>query len=83
MSMSLDRRLQVLIDEDRERRLADEAARRGVSVATIVREALDLVLPVTGHDRALAAQRIVAAEPMDVGTVEALKAELDDARRPA
>jgi hypothetical protein len=81
MSMSLDRRLQVLIDEDRERRLTDEARRRGVSVATIVREALDLALPVSAEDRRMAAQRLLGAAPMEVGSVADLKAELDAARR--
>ena len=41
MSMPLERRLQILIDDDRHRRIAELANARGVSVATIVREAID------------------------------------------
>ena len=48
MSM-LDRRLQILIDEERWSRLEDEASRRQVSVSTLVREAIDERYP--GHDR--------------------------------
>lgn len=61
-------RLQVLIDEDRARRLDTEAARRGVSVATLVREGIDHVLPEgpTPEQRRAAIARILAAEPIEV-----------------
>lgn len=42
MSMSiLERRLQILIDNERYALLENEATRRGASVATVVREAID------------------------------------------
>ena len=61
-------RLQVLIDEGRARRLDAEAARRGVSVATLVREGIDSVLPQgpTPEERRAAIQRILAAPKIDV-----------------
>lgn len=79
MSM-FNRRLQVLIDDERLRRVEAEAARRGVSVAVVVRDALDAAYPSTTEERQAAAQRILAAEPMPVGDVEDLRAELDAAR---
>lgn len=75
----LTRRLQVLIDDERYERLEAEAARRGVSVATLVREALDDRFPSTDHERRRAADAILNAEPMAVSEPEALKAELAEA----
>lgn len=75
MSM-LARRLQVLIDDERHRRLEAEAARRGVSVAVLVREALDAVYPSTTEERRAAGDRILAAEPMPVPDADGLRAEL-------
>jgi hypothetical protein len=75
-------RLQVLIDEDRARRLDAEAARRGVSVATLVREGIDTVLPEgpTAEQRRAALARILAADPIDVPEDPAdLKREIADA----
>ena len=61
-------RLQVLIDEGRARRLDAEAARRGVSVATLVREGIDKVLPdgPTPDERRAALARIMAAPTIDL-----------------
>ncbi len=67
MSM-LSVRLQVLIDEARARRLDTEAARRGVSVATLVREGIDAVLPQgpTRAERQAALARIMARPKIEV-----------------
>lgn len=75
MSM-LTRRLQVLIDDERHRRLEVEAARRGVPVAVLVREALDAAFPMTAADRKTAGNRVLAAEPMPVPDLDDLRAEL-------
>jgi hypothetical protein len=75
MSM-LTRRLQVLLDEERHRRLETEAARRGVPVAVLVREALDAAYPTSVEERRAAGDRVLAAEPMPVPTIEELRAEL-------
>lgn len=75
MSM-LTRRLQVLIDDERHRRLEVEAARRGVAVAVLVREALDAAYPMTAADRRMASDRVLSAEPMPVPDVDDLRDEL-------
>lgn len=80
MSM-LKERLQVLIDRDQRLRLEREAAARGTSVATLVREAIDVVFPSTSRDRAEAAERILAAAEMDVpADVNELRNELESIR---
>ena len=79
MSM-LSRRLQVLLDDERYERLADAAAERGVSVAAIVREAIDRGMPASPGRRRRAGQRILDAADMDLPDVEGLRAELDELR---
>ncbi|MEX2554457.1 MAG: antitoxin [Actinomycetota bacterium] len=76
----LERRLQILLDEERYRRVADQARRRGVSVARVIREAIDASIPGTGSKRSAAARRILEAQPMPVPEVAALRDELDDLR---
>jgi len=80
MSMPLERRLQVLLDEDRHRRLAAVAAERGVSVATVVREAIDRGLPASDGRRRTAGQRVLDAVDMPVGEPDQLVAELNAVR---
>ncbi len=79
MSM-LDRRLQVLIDEERWARLEHESDTRRVSVSTLVREAIDQRYPGNDEKRRAALQSVLAAEPMDVPSPEQLKHELDEMR---
>ncbi len=79
MSM-LDRRLQVLIDEDRWSRLEREAGRRGVSVAVVVREAIDERFPGHSDERRAALRAILEAEPMTVPHAEELHDELEAIR---
>jgi len=56
-------------------------SRLGLSVAAVIREAIDVALPVDLESKRAAADAILAAEPMDVpDTVEELKAELDELR---
>lgn len=67
MSMSkLERRLQILIDEDRYRQLAAHARTQGTSVAAVVRQAIDQVIRPDQARRRRAWQRIAAMEPMEV-----------------
>ena len=79
MSM-LTRRLQVLLDDKRYRRLKSAARRRRVSVATVVRDAIDRDLGSPAMDRSAAGDRFLAAEPMEVGSVDDLLTELDELR---
>jgi hypothetical protein len=80
MSMPLERRLQVLLDEERHRRLAAVARERGVSVATVVREAIDRGLPNTAGRRHAAGRRALEAPDMSAPGLEELSAELDALR---
>jgi hypothetical protein len=76
-----ERRLQILLDEPRFRRVEAAARERRLSVAAVIREAIDVALPVDLESKRAAADAILAAEPMDVpDTVEELKAELDELR---
>ncbi|MGH2866661.1 MAG: ribbon-helix-helix protein, CopG family [Solirubrobacteraceae bacterium] len=77
MSMRLDRRLQVLLDEERYERLHEVAQARGVSVATVVREAIDNGLATPRGRRLSAAARILDADDMPVpADPDVLRAEL-------
>lgn len=79
MSMSkLNRRLQVLLDEERFERLEREAERRGAPVASIVREAVDRLLG-EEMDRRAAGDRLLAAPPMPVDDWEVIKQEIVEA----
>lgn len=80
MSM-LNRRLQILVDEDRYRRLEERARRRGVPVAVVVREAIDRSLAIDQSRRATAARHILGAEDMPVpDDPTELKGELEELR---
>lgn len=73
-------RLQVLIETAQRERLEQVAAGRGVSVASLVRSAIDVVYPSEVTQRAIAAAAILDAEPMPVPEVADLKSELDNLR---
>ena len=76
----LEHRLQILLDEERHQRITKAARARGVSVATIVREAIDRGLPSSDRQRRAAADAILSADPMAVPDVPALLTELADLR---
>lgn len=79
MSM-LQRRLQVLIDDERHERLLAVARERGISVGAVVREALDRGLGAPDARRQSAGARLLSAEPMPVPGVPELLAELEELR---
>lgn len=78
--MPLERRLQILLDDERHRRLLAVAQERGVSVATVVREAIDRGLPAPDGRRRAAARRLLDAADMPVPQPADLRAELDTVR---
>ena len=79
--MALERRLQILIDEQRYRRLVARARERDTSVAAVIREAIDVAIPDDLAKKRAAGRAILAAEPIPVPeTLEELRAELDEIR---
>ena len=80
MSMSLDHRLQILIDDERHERISAAARERGVSVATVVREAIDRGLANGDTRREAAGRRLLDAPDMTVPDPHELRSELDALR---
>jgi predicted transcriptional regulator len=78
--MPLTHRLQVRLDDEHHARITRLAQERGVSVATIVREAIDRGLADSSKPRRAAGRRLLEAEDMPVPSTAALRAELDAAR---
>lgn len=78
--MPLEHRLQILLDDERHRRIVAAARARGVSVATVVREAIDRGVADESSRRRAAAERLLAAPDMDVPDVAELSVELDQLR---
>ncbi|MBA2729144.1 MAG: antitoxin [Euzebyaceae bacterium] len=73
----LTRRLQVLLDEERFSRLEDLARQRGTTVAVLVRDALDRTYR-AGPAPDEAADRFLAREPLELGSWEESKREIED-----
>jgi hypothetical protein len=73
-------RLQLLLDEERYKRVTELARQRRTSVATIIRAAIDRGLPASPQRRSAAADRILGAEPMTTGDESELRTELDELR---
>lgn len=73
----MTRRLQILLDEPRWTRLERLAQRRGASVVTLVREAIDLAFPNGEPTASEAAARFLDREPMDVGDWARAKADIE------
>lgn len=79
MSMKTER-LQVLIDRPQRERLERIASARGVSVASLVRRAIDAAYPSGAEQRAALAADILSAPPMEVPDLDDLRDELDRIR---
>jgi hypothetical protein len=80
MHMSLDHRLQLRLDDDRHRRISAIAEERGVSVAAVVREAIDRGLTSPQSLRRAAGARLLLAPDMPVPDPVELRGELDALR---
>lgn len=76
----LTRRLQILLDDRRYRRLHAEARARHASVGALVRDAIDRTYPVSLERKRAAAKAILAARPVDLPDIREFKAELDEVR---
>jgi hypothetical protein len=81
--MPLSNRLQILLDDERARRLELRARETGASVGSLVRDAIDIAYPGVQSDRERAAAEILAAPPMAVGDWSAAKRELGSMWKPA
>jgi Ribbon-helix-helix protein, copG family len=62
----LNRRTQLLLDDELHRRLREAAAERGISLGALIREAIDEKLSRAQDDRAKAIDELLATEPMPV-----------------
>ena len=78
--MARGHRLKILLDDERHRRITSLARERGVSVATIVREAIDRGLASPGDRRKSAGRRLLDAPDMPVPEPPQLKEELEALR---
>lgn len=78
--LMLEHRLQILLDEERHARIKSVARERGVSVATVVREAIDRGVADPSDRRRTAGRRLLDAPDMAVPDPGALKDELDALR---
>lgn len=76
----LGHRLQILLDDERHRRITAVARERGVSVATVVREAIDRGIADPAGRRRSAARRLLDAPDMQVPEPGELRDELDALR---
>lgn len=65
-SPALNRRTQLLLDDDLHRRLRETAEQRGISMGALIREAIDEKLASTQDARARAIDELLASEPMPV-----------------
>ena len=74
------RRLQILIDDVRYDRIVQASNEHGVSVAAVVREAIDRGLAGQASQRQAAGQRILDAPDMPVPAPAELRKELDAVR---
>ena len=72
----MERRLQVLIDEKRYRRLEQRAEAEHRPVAALVRDALDLAYPDDTDDRRAAGIALLALEPMPAADWPELKRDV-------
>ena len=81
MCMVFERRLQILLDEDRYKRVAAHARERRMSVGAVIREAIDRGIPAADAKRRAEALRgILAAPQMELPDPEELKLELEEIR---
>jgi hypothetical protein len=80
MHMPLEHRLQILLDDDRHRRISGIARERGVSVAAVVRDAIDRGLGAPLTVRQAAGARLLQAPDMPVPDPVELRGELDALR---
>jgi hypothetical protein len=75
-SPALNRRTQLLLDDELHRRLRETAAQRGISMGALIREAIDEKLSRLQDARAEAFARLLEAEPMSVDDWPVMKRQM-------
>jgi hypothetical protein len=80
MCMALERRVHVLLDEERYQRVAAVAKERNSSVGAVIRDAIDKAVPDELALKRAAWERIRSAPLVPAPEPEELKAELDELR---
>ncbi len=73
--MELSKKTTILLSEEGHRRLTSVAARRGVSMGTLIREACEQVYGLVDTDERVSAASALAALSLPVGTPSAMKRE--------
>jgi hypothetical protein len=73
-----DRRLQILLDEARYRRVSAAAKERKTSVAAVIRDAIDQALPVDLDARQRAIRELLDAEPVPMPDIDELNREIEE-----
>lgn len=76
MGATMSHRLQLLLDEERYERVAAEAKRQRISVAAVIRDAIDDRLGHRHEHKVAAADRLLAVEPVDVPPDDELVEEI-------
>jgi plasmid stability protein len=72
----LTRRSQLLLDDELHARLREHAARRGISMGALIREAIEEKLSHADDTRAEAIEELLAAEPLAVGEWSPMKRQM-------
>ncbi len=80
MHVSLTRRTQILLDDELHGRLRELAESRGISIGSLVREAIEEKLSLVRDTRAQAIDEFLALEPMPVDDWPVMKKELLETR---
>ncbi len=80
MCMLLEHRLQILLDDERHQRILAVARERGISVAAVVREAIDHGVSNPDARRRSAGRRLLDAADMEVPEPSDLRSELEQLR---
>jgi len=82
MCMTLSRRVQLLLDQARYERLERAAARSGSSVASVIRTAIDRLLPEDAIDPVSAGKLLLDAPAMPVEDWDEMKKSFLDEMTP-
>jgi plasmid stability protein len=74
--MALTRRSQLLLDDELHARLRESAARRGISMGALIREAIEEKLSHVEDERVQAIEELLAADPLAVGDWPHMKRQM-------